>query len=521
MERMASRWGSTARNSGLAILAMALVAGCTVQPTPLEPKLTEQKVQNDLSHLFADQEPLTAPLTLHEAMARAIKYNLDSRLQIMEHALQQRQLDVARYDMLPKITADAGYSGRNNQSASSSQNVSTGQESLAPSTSSERDRNTANLKTVWNVLDFGVSYVSAEQQADRTLIAYERRRKVIHNIIQDVRAAYWRAVAAERLLKRVDPLMERVERARRDSKRIEKLRLKSPIQALSYQRTLLETLQQLERQRRELLLAKTELAALINMPLDRELTIAMPEGVQDVPTVGLPLDEMEVLALSNRPELREARYQARIDAAETRKAMLRLLPGLEFNAGLSYDSNSFLVNNQWADYGARISWNLFSVFTGPTNISAAEATEKVTETRRMALNMAVLTQLYVAHANFVEAKRQFETADEMSQISERIVHQLRAEGRTQRVGDLAVIQGELDALQAALQRDLQYADLRNAFGQIFMSMGADPLPRAIGDDSIAAIATAIGQTEKGWGRGDIPAPISVTADGDLETASAK
>lgn len=360
---------SAAMKGGIAALTLALLAGCAVQPMPLDPKVTEQTVEQDLSRMYADQEPLSGPLTLHEAMARAIKYNLDSRLRVMEHALQQRQLDVSNYDMLPKVTADAGYESRSNQSASSSQNVATGQQSLAPSTSSERDRNVASLKTVWNILDFGVSYVSAQQQADRALIAYERRRKVIHNIIQDVRAAYWRAVAAERLLKRVDPLMERVERARRDSKRIEALRLRSPIQALSYQRTLLETLQQLEAQRRELMLARTELAALINLPLDQDFELAMPEESRPIPELDMPMDEMEMLALSNRPELREVHYQARIDAAETRKAMLRMLPGLEFDAGLNYDSNDFLVNNQWADYGARISWNLFNVFTGQSRIA--------------------------------------------------------------------------------------------------------------------------------------------------------
>lgn len=53
---------------------------------------------------------------------------------------------------------------------------------------------------------------------------------------------------------------------------------------------------------------------------------------------------LETEALASRPELREQDYQTRISSAETRKAMLRMLPGLEFSAGGHYDSNSFLVN---------------------------------------------------------------------------------------------------------------------------------------------------------------------------------
>ena len=46
----------------------------------------------------------------------------------------------------------------------------------------------------WNLLDFGVSYYRARQQADQVLIAEERKRKVVQNILADTRNAYWRAL---------------------------------------------------------------------------------------------------------------------------------------------------------------------------------------------------------------------------------------------------------------------------------------------------------------------------------------
>ncbi len=128
----------------------------------------------------------------------------------MEQALSQQQLELARYDMLPQIAMSAGYVGRSNTSASSSRSVETGRQSLEPSTSLDQNRDVADLTMVWNVLDFGVSYVSAKQRADQRWIADERKRKVVHTVIQDVRSAYWRAVAAERLLGRIDSLIDRV-----------------------------------------------------------------------------------------------------------------------------------------------------------------------------------------------------------------------------------------------------------------------------------------------------------------------
>jgi len=144
------------------LLALA-IGGCAVTSDPIERSASEERARSDMASIYKDQEPLSGPLTLHQAMARAVKYNLEARLKVMEEALGQRQLDLAQFDMLPRMALSAGYAGRNNVSASSSQSVQTGTQSLEPSTSQDRDREVADLTMVWNVLDFGVSYFSAKQ----------------------------------------------------------------------------------------------------------------------------------------------------------------------------------------------------------------------------------------------------------------------------------------------------------------------------------------------------------------------
>ncbi|MCY1283967.1 Outer membrane efflux protein [compost metagenome] len=487
----------------VSVLALA-VTGCAVTSQPIDRSVSEQRARQDMASMFKDQEPLNGPLTLHEAMARAVKYNLEARLKVMEEALAKRQVDLASFDMLPRMAMEAGYAGRSNVSASSSQSVLTNTQSLEPSTSQDRDRGVADLTMVWNVLDFGVSYVSAKQQADQRLIVQERRRKVVHTIIQDVRSAYWRAVAAERLLKQIDSLMARVDDARTSSQRMSSERIGDPVQSLSYQRALIEATRQLEEQRRALSLAKTELAALINLPLNTDITLAADDSYQ-VPELKVDLTRLEEEALASRPELREQDYQARISAAETRKAMLRLLPGLEFSAGGHYDSNSFLVNQSWADYGVKVTWNLFNAISAPTAIKVAKAGESVAAARRQAMSMAVLAQLYVANANYHEAQRQFQTSQQLAELDGQIAEQLRNRYKTQSIGELDLIQGELNTLQAQLKRDLAYAELRNAYAQLFVSAGVDPLPESLPDDKLATIASALQSNESRWASGDIGA----------------
>ena len=490
---------------GASLLALA-ISGCAVTSDPIERSVSEQRAKSDLQGMYKDQEPLRGPLTLHQAMARAVKYNLEGRLKIMEEALAKRQLDLASFDMLPRMALDAGYVGRNNVSASSSQSVRTGTQSLEPSTSQDRDRNVADLTMVWNVLDFGVSYINAKQQGDQRLIVQERRRKVINTIVQDVRSAYWRAMAAERLLKQIDSLMARVDTARRNSESMSEQRIGDPVQSLGYQRSLIEATRQLEEQRRALSLAKTELATLINLPLGTNLTLATDDGYQ-IPELKVDISRLEQEALTSRPELREQDYQTRISAAETRKAMLRMLPGLEFSAGGHYDSNSFLVNDRWADYGVKVTWNLFNVISAPAAIDVAKAGEEVATARRQAMSIAVLAQLYVANANYQEALRQFKTNQQLSDIDGQIVGQLRNRHQAAGIGELELIQGELNNLQADLRRDLSYADLRNAYGQIFASAGLDPLPDQVQSTEVQSIATALANRESAWASGDISVPV--------------
>jgi outer membrane protein TolC len=229
---------------------------------------------------------------------------------------------------------------------------------------------------------------------------------------------------------------------------------------------------------------------------------------------------MEQLALAYRPELREEDYQARVSAAETRKALLRLLPGVEVNAGLNYNSNDFLVNNEWADYGLRVTWNLLQLLSAPARIEQAENQEQVVAARRQALSMAVLTQLYVSYNSYLQAQELFQTTEEVADVEARILEQLRSTEQAQSNGRLAVIRGELNALVADLRRDLAYARAQNAIGQVYVTVGADPLPDAIAEASVDSVAAAIRESLQGWQDGRLfmrSAMLEVGAEQGLPT----
>jgi outer membrane protein TolC len=184
----------------LMILASIDLSSCAVKPIPLTREEVRSRMQEDRAVLTKDQEPVSDALDLYDAMARALKYNLEARVELMHKMLAQTQLDLSHYAMLPRLAANAGFDGRDNFTGGVARSLITGQQQIQPFTSSEKNIFSADLSLSWNVLDFGLSYIRAKQAADDVLIAEEERRRVANRVMQEVRAAYWRAVSAERIL---------------------------------------------------------------------------------------------------------------------------------------------------------------------------------------------------------------------------------------------------------------------------------------------------------------------------------
>ncbi len=192
----------TLRKSSLTLVCLALAtaflsSGCAITPKPLGNEEIRQAAAADAVRSSAETPPLQGPLTLSEAIARGLKYNLDHRMRLMEQAYSVGQLDVARFDLLPRLTAGADYSSRDRFNVARAVDSVTGQPSLAnPYISSDKSHTMTEFGIAWSILDFGLSYYNAMQQADRVLIATERRRKATHQLIQTIRSIYLRAVSA-------------------------------------------------------------------------------------------------------------------------------------------------------------------------------------------------------------------------------------------------------------------------------------------------------------------------------------
>jgi len=340
----------------------------------------------------------------------------------------------------------------------------------------------ADLTFSWNVLDFGLSYVSAKQSADKALIAEEEKRKVVNRIVEDVRTAYWRAISAEHLLTGFQSLETRVIKAQANSRALRQTGETSPLAALTFERELIDIKKQIQRLERELVSAKFQLAALMNIKPGTSFKLVVPKRRMLDLDIKLDSTAMVEMALKNRPELRENLYEGKVNAKEADAALLRLLPGASVYASLNVDTNDLLFDSNWAAWGAKASWNAMQILKYPAMKSEIDAKSKLIDQQSLAISMAIVTQVHVARARYAYLRKSASTAAEFYNVQRKILDQVKASASVDVSSEQVLLREEMNTLVTAVEFDIAYADLQNAFAGVYSSVGLDPYDPAISTD---------------------------------------
>jgi outer membrane protein TolC len=467
-----NRWKSIP----VSLIAVFIVTGCSIAPKAWEKSEIKEASKQELVALERTEE-ITKEISLDEAIHRGVNYNRQKRVRMMESALAEKQFDLMKFDMLPTLAANAGYATRNNYAASASTVFEDGKPSPLVdnptySVSQDKKQASADITFSWNILDFGLSYVKAKQQSDRFLISKEGERKVLFNITQEIRRAYYQAVTADELLKRIHPLMKEVRVALQDSDKVKSLRLKSPIYALTYQRELLDVLRDLASLEKTLIFSKLELAELMGLKPGTAFELAdKVQSSYELLTVPFNVSTMEKIALENRPEILEGRYKERISQEELSVVMLSMLPGLSLNAGYNSNDSDYLLNNDWYSLGANVTWNLFNVFKYSPLSDAADAKIILAKERKLAIALAVITQVHLSTVRYQQAVGEYKLSKDYLNISEEIYVQAMNANELDMNSDLLIIKEKLSYLLATLRHSAAYANMQNSYGRIYASMG--------------------------------------------------
>jgi len=481
------------------VCTLLLLSACSMRPEVVTQDEQKQIIEQDRQAIFAGQTAITTKLDLYGAMARALRYNVDYRTKLFEKQVALGQYDLSKYKFLPAFRVNGGVNYRSNLPIADSLDTSTNLPLPSFATASDRTIRNVDVRMIWNLLDFGVTYYQVKQEGNKALIADEARRKIVSELLRDVRSAYWKAAIAQKVQPQIERILGEAREALVTSSKTQSKGLVSPVKVLQYRKTLMKLIDTLEGLYNQMITAKTQLSSLINEPLDHKFELDVPEKLpMDVAEVPFCLEKMEDLALLNKPEIRQEIYRKRISVAETRKATLRMLPGLQLSSGESYSSNSFLHNNSWTTAGAQVTWNIFNILSGPANIKHAKMKESVADHRRMALQMAVLTKVHLAYRDYLHRRYQLKRSTALDDLEIELTGYIRNAAQKRAKSHLELIQAEVSELSAGLKRANAYSALQQALAYIYDSMGVDPLPNAFNKVDIGDLRNLLAHNIGTW-----------------------
>ncbi|HNQ24399.1 MAG TPA: TolC family protein [Phycisphaerae bacterium] len=457
-----------------ALLIVVVTTGTACRPRPGLDQMRRMNAVLDMEVCHARAPVPDTPLSLDDALAYAAQYNIEAWLAAQESRLQHELATQATLKMLPSLLAGAAYRERNRYDASSSQSFATGEESLEPSFSTEKRGRTFDVSATWNLLDFGLSYLRARQQTDREWIARQRERRVQQDLAFQVTRAYWQTVTAaesagqaEEISAQVAARLARVRQEMED-------KVISPVDGLGKETALLQQQDELRRYQRDYLKARTELAKLMGLPPGTPVVLASLDLDASVEARPYDVEALEWTALRRRPELFEKDLEHAISRDEAHVALAQMLPSPAALFQYNYDSNRFLVFNDWNTVGIRASWDLLAI---PHQLQQRRATKlqaELTVTRRVALAVAILAQLHLALIDYQEAMAQCAINQTIADRHRLLLEAVRTQAEEGKSHEGEVVDQQVKCLRARARYLSARADLMTAEARLLNTIGLDP-----------------------------------------------
>lgn len=450
---------------------------CNMAPEPFAPTEFYQRAQQEIHHMFAQQTPLCGELDFSQAMARGLQYNLDNRVKQVNTAIQAGQMQLAEFAMLPELGLSASVYNRNNDNATFGSNPN-GTPSNIIAFGADRTIRSARAGVKWNIIDLGLGYVKAREEGDRLLIAEEESRQQLQKLVQDIRVAYWSAYSAQQLSCELQEFQKVLDNARELLVVALKDKIIPKEDILNYQSSLLDGNRRLVQLEDKLKRSQLVFKYLINLPLDQPIFLKKPPiSITKVQNLkDLDFEKLDAITLVNRPELRSQGYQRRIAKLGTKTAILQALPGITFNDGRNYSSNSFLVNKFWNDRSIEASWNIVNLAALPVTLGVAKTKTKFESLKFMALTLGALNETRIAYAHYQSLTKEYFVAHRQTENATRMHKLLHDRELSSLASKQQVILAKLHMLFAKMDEVLLMSDVSTALGQLYIASGFDVLP---------------------------------------------
>lgn len=471
----------------LSVITILLLSGCASVNQPLTSQdihTRTQKVKMALKQL-----PLTEPLTLEMALARAIKYNLDVEIQRYSQLISNNDLSQVRLGLLPELSAYGTYAKRDKL------NVGTDPDG------DQKERNQIQASLSWNLLDFGLGYLSVQQAKNQVWIEQDNLRMVLNKMVAAVRLAYWQAQLYEKRFNQAKGLQQRFIEVENKLNQTSHLMLDDPLKILTFRKEikiLTKRLLEFEKSVKE---SKINLANLISLSnINFTLSPALPETLNlvfanlissNTDSPKLDIASLEAYAQQHRYELRQNDYLQRISQLELDGAYWSLLPGLEIFNGYHYNDDDDLEHQEWNRWGSTITLDLLGYLQAPAEIEGHELNITQQQIKGLSSALMVNKQVRLAALNLPMLEKNYYMAKELASIDQEIYHLLESRQAFALLDEVEAHKAAINSLLANVDKDRSYLQAINGAHQLQQALGIEQLPLANFDLPLTELSQAL------------------------------
>lgn len=453
----------------VAIAGAFFLTACSQELVELGPPRFENS-QDDMAVLTMEAPWSDVVLTLDQIIDIANQRNLDMLVLEQQVLIQDELTEGSVRKWLPQLIWNQELSGRNRNTGSFSQSLDPTVPPAPPSISSQTHVNRYDITLTWNLLDFGISMLRSRQEANKTLIlqmGYEKeRQKLILEIVKN----YWRAVVARFAMRENEGLVEKSNQILAALHKSVEKRLISWADAYRIETDLLKSQPDLYRNQREYYSIIEELVQQMGLPIGS--TFEIPEE-KSFPLDAhlLTIEEIEDYSLLYRPELYSGDLQEQVKADDVKIAMLSMIPGLAFFSGDFFDSNKFLIYNHWLSAGLRVSWDIFRVPERLSDMHIAKMNKDLVVQERIALSMAVISQVRIAYISYFEAVETYLIVKELAEAKKQLAYASERGALRGDTSNSTALSLQLDALVTETEAVRSYAEVMFSLERLNNSMG--------------------------------------------------
>jgi len=416
----------------------------------------------------------STPLSIDEVRNRTLAYNSEfarAQNQLVETV---RKAGMRGKDFLPQAYANSYGTWRNNTSASVGKKVDDTSGTMPKDFYTAQDQAAArsNLTISWDLLEVGLSGFKANRRAINAYSQSEQNQYLCNKMMVDVENAYWRAVAFEQAEKKSAWLKSRVAYALDLSQQRADQNPETKLQELMFQRELIDINRWYQSLYRSLLSAKPELARLMNVPAGTEFDLKatrLPSNLGELSKQNTL--ELITAAYQNRPEIRQALYQADLTELKNEEDLWRHLPAMRFFLGANHNTNSFVLNQDFASAGLNLSWDLLRLGQiGETKrngkIALAEQ-ERQTEI----LASAIMAQVMIAREQMHKLEYDLTLAWKALSVQGEITADLDADVKSGKKPQTYLVKEELMRELSFIREQMSRAELHTAKARLEQSIG--------------------------------------------------